>query len=255
MGTELITSPMVVEFAREALAHEIYLQPPPIAAVVPLVRSSVEALAALLVGRPLDDLAARVDEEIRVADGAHDVKRRYAYGFLLHVAKNAPDAAERTAAEQLLELLFPEGQLLVNMPYLVEVAAATRVAARLENPTVVAALAVLAPTLPQLGAQVAAVVEAGRALGAALAKRRSLEVDKAGKPFDPALFRARTDALVWWSAFVNVVEATYRGDSPEHAAAREALLGTWRRLLAVRSPGSGTDPEAPEADLPTPPTA
>jgi len=63
------------------------------------------------------------------------------------------------------------------------------------------------------------VTAAGRALGEALAAVRAFDVDRAGNPFDPALFRARTDAVVWWSAFVTLVEATYRGDAPANAAA------------------------------------
>jgi len=250
MGMDLITAAMVAQLIRDIRAYPAYLTPPAIVAVLLDLDRSEAVITALLSGRPLDTTRSAAEERVRGADREHDLWHRYGHGFLTHLAQSAPDPAVRQAAEQLLELLFPNGLTVINRPYEVEVAAATQLEARLTNPTVVAGLATLAPIVPELPQILTRATAAGRALGEALAAVRAFDVDRAGNPFDPALFRARTDAVVWWSAFVTLVEATYRGDAPANAAAREALLGPWRRLTAVSAGVRPTPPAPAPGDAP-----
>jgi len=242
MASDVFTAQVVAAMIEEALTYELYLQPAAIASVVPHVRAAAVGIRQFLVGQEVTASRTKLEAEAKASDGEHDRAQRLLHGLTDNFARNGKTVADREAAAVLQAQLHPDGLQVVNLPYLVEVANVGKLSARLRNASVIAALEVLAQSLPGIRGYADDIVAAGAKLGSGLAGLRALDVDKAGKPFDPALFKARTDALVWWSAFVQLVEAIYRGDAPDKKAARVALLGTWHRLLSL-DPKGGTAAE------------
>lgn len=245
MPNELMTAEMVATVIENALKYDAYLGSEALKPLVPPLAQSAAAIRTHLAGKGADTAQSALDAQAQLDDAEHDRAQRFFYGLVDTIAQHAPLAADREAAAFVRDTLYADGLRVVNYAFAAEVAAGLKFEMRLANPDVKSRVEALAAIVPGLGEFARATVAAAKALGVTLQKLHALRVDKAGKPFDPVLFKARTDALVWWSAFTNVVEAVYRGDAPASLAAREALLGPWRRLLASGAADASTTEPAP----------
>lgn len=175
--------------------------------------------------------AARV--AVRGADEGFDGANRFAL-LLLEALAFHPDEACRKAATYLAALLFPERLAVIQLSFELEAASGATFAKRLAQSQAQAAVTTLAAVVPDLGKFLQAIISAASALGAALEALDAELVDKAGRPTDPELFAARTQAHRLFSRFADVVETfAYPDDTPEHIQARTALIGPYRRFLAA----------------------
>ena len=187
----------------------------------------------------------------RAADETFDKRNRFAVK-LLEAFVEHPDAVTRGAAEYLLAYLFPERLAVIQLSFELEAASGISFAKRLAQPQAQAAVATLTAEVPKIGDHLQAIVQAAQALGVALEALDGVLVDNAGRPIDPALFAARTNAQHLFARFVDVVETfAYPDDTPDHAQARMALTGPYRRFLTANITRNEA-PAEPATPAPTP---
>jgi len=188
------------------------------------------------------------------ADQVFDNSNRFAVRLLEALAIH-PDLGPRDAADYLLSLLFPERLAVTQRAFELQAASGEVFAKRLAQPQAQASVATLTAEVPEIGAHLHAIVDAAQALGTALEALDGVLVDKAGRPVNPELFAARTNAHRLFARFVDVVETfAYPDESPDHAQARAALIGPYSRFLTANL-GRGVAPGAPASDpgpAPTP---
>lgn len=192
----------------------------------------------------------------RDADQVFDDRNRFAVRLLEALAVH-PDASVSQAANYLLGHLFAERLAVTQRAFELEAASGEVFAKRLGQPQAQASVAVLATEVPKVGEHLEAIVSAAQALGAALEGLDGVLVDKAGRPVDPELFKARTEAHRLFARFADVVETfAYPDDSPEHAQARTALIGPYHRFLTANLGGTKAASEpADDAGLAPAPAA
>lgn len=130
-------------------------------------------------------------------------------------------------------MLYPDGLAFINKPFEVELAYNEKFEERLKRPDVQAAITTLSTPLPELRQDLANIAAAAVDLNKALTAVRDARLDKLGNPLSPELFEARRDGIEVWATFVRNVEKVHKGDGRTEKQAREALIGEWKRLVAV----------------------
>lgn len=240
--TNVPSAEQLLRLAHGALRHEALFSPPVLAPWQELLAAVVRQLDEAIAPKArLTGLAAA-----RATAGAADAEFDRAHRFLnslLSAFTFSSVEAERAAATLCLASLYPDKLSVVNTSYADEVASGPTFAKRLSLPAVQSALATLAQAVPGLSTGGQAVVAAAAALGHALDGVDALLVDDAGQAAS-GLFEARVKAHQQFALFAQVVSnAAYPEDTPEHKAARTALIGPYLRYLA-----SGASPRtAPPA--------
>lgn len=222
----------------------VVLKPPLLAAVV--------RMDGLIGGTEKGTAYDTARANTRAADETFDNANRFGVKLLEALAAH-PDGVIRGAAEYLLAYLFPERLAVIQLAFELEAASATSFAKRLAQPQAQASIATLTAEVPKLADHLQAVVQAALALGQALEALDGVLVDKAGRPIDPALFAARSNAQHLFARFVDVVETfAYPDDTPDHAQARTALIGPYRRFLSANTNRSEAPAEPAVAPTPAP---
>ncbi|MCB9731981.1 MAG: hypothetical protein H6745_05035 [Deltaproteobacteria bacterium] len=241
----------LVRLIRGALRHTALFAPPVLIPWKDILGASASSLEDAIAPRVKAAGVTAARAAASAADAEHDRAQRFFYG-LLSAFGAAPDPAARAASSLLLATLYPDKLAPVTAAWADEVAAGPTFAKKLALPEVAAALATLTPLAPGLPAAGQAIVAAAAALGAALDALDRVLVDDAGKQ-SSQLFEARLRAHQQLALFGQVVQtAAYPADSPEHKAARLALIGPYLRYLAA-VPGRPTAvPDALPADADTP---
>ena len=190
----------------------------------------------------------------KTADDNFDGRNRFAVRMLEALAVHV-DAAIRDAADYLLAQLFPERLAVIQLSYELEAASGISFKKRLDQPQAQAAVATLSAEVPKIGEHLAAIVTAAAALGVALEAMDAVLVDNAGRPINPELFAARTHAQRLFARFVDQVDTfAYPDDTREHAQARVALTGPYRRFLTANTSRAEApaEPTTPQPPAPTP---
>jgi len=223
-------------------------------ALKPKLDAAVARIDALLGGAEKGTAYESARLRARAADDTFDASNRFVV-LLLEALALHPDEALRAAAKYLLALLFPTRLTVITLSYELEAASGVTFAKRLAQPQAQAAAQTLAAEVPKLGEHLQAIVTAASELGLALEGFDQVLVDKAGKPVDPELFNARTDAQRLFARFVDMVEDfAYPDDTAAHRQARAALIGPYQRFLTANITHDQPVPEATTAPAPTAPT-
>lgn len=229
-----------------------YAQHPMLSVLKPPIEAAVARIDSLLGGAEKGTSFEVAKKNANAADEVYDKANRFAV-LMLEALANHRDEAVRGAASYLLNLLFPERLSVIQLAYELEAASGATFAKRLAQPQAQASVATLQAVVPGIAQDLGAIVDAASGLRAALEVLDAQLVDKAGRPLDPKLFQARTDAHRLFARFVDVVETfAYPDDTAEHAQARAALIGPYRRFLATNTRPTESASEPTPAPEPAP---
>lgn len=220
---------LIKSFIERALKHAAAQHP----ILTPLHPALIAAVAGIVQSIGVNEQATPYEAARLVARGGDEVfdeTNRFAV-MLLEAFQHHPDEGMRAAAAYLLSLLYPDRLAIVMAAWEIEAASANTFSKRLEAAPTQAHVATLATEVPKIGAHLQRVVTTAQALGQALEALDAFEVDDAGRPLNPKLFEARVQAHKLFASFAEMVETfAYPDDSPDHAKARTALLGPYRRF-------------------------
>jgi len=243
---------LIMSFIERALKSP-YADQAILVVLKPKLQAAVTRIEERLGGAQKNPEHDRAKGTTRARDGDFDDANRFAV-LLLEALVKHPEEAVRDAAAHLLALLFPERLAVIQLAFELEAASGATFAKRLEQTRAKAAIATLAGVFPAVATHLAAIVSTAKALGEALEALDAFMVDKAGRPLDPELFAARTDAHRLFARYIEVVDTfAYPDDSPEHNQARAALAGPYRRFLSANLRGeAGAEPSSTPGPTPTP---
>lgn len=237
---------LIKSFILRALKSH-YAEHPMLVVLKPPLMAAVARLDLHIGGAEKGTAHGEARAKARDADGLFDANNRFAV-LLLEALAAHPEPSISQSANYLLTHLFPERLAVTQRAFELQAASGEVFAKRLAQPQAQASLATLTREVPRLGEHLQAIVSAAQALGTALEALDGVYVDKAGRPVDPELFKARTEAHRLFARFVDVVETfAYPDSSAEHAQARTALIGPYSRFLTANLGGSTRNEPAGDA--------